>query len=402
MLHYPPVYTSLEASAVVAAVLSLFKSATIAENQAYGELKAMLPNREFMLTNSGTSALSMALTTIAAKQKLATKKRVVALPAYCCPDVGTAALGAGYRIMLYDTNPTTLMPDWDSVRRCMKEGASVLTVVHLYGRIVDVDMAMNIAGEFGIDVIEDAAQGASGSLGGVPAGALAPYSVLSFGRGKGLNAGGGGAFTYLHSSGALIPEALVAALAAPGLVKQLTTLGKAVVGSLLSSPFVYWLPSLLPFLNLGETVYHEPSAPAASGSVLNCLIASAVKNSKRHLEQRRQIENWYESKLQSCSGILVKSDVNPSKSMQSGALRFPVRLPHEVGNSVAKLGVAKAYPRTLMAYSKIAAVIEGSGGSLSGANTLADTLYTLPTHNLLTISARNQIVDTLLSHCAVR
>jgi len=67
---------------------------------------------------SGTQALQMALTV--AGNEIGSNA-TVALPAFTCFDVATAAVGAGLRISLYDIDPVTLTPDLDSLRGALAD-----------------------------------------------------------------------------------------------------------------------------------------------------------------------------------------------------------------------------------------------------------------------------------------
>jgi len=139
-----------------------------------------------ILTDSGTSALVMAL------QRMLPPAGTVAYPAYACIDLTAAAVAAGVQVRLYDLDPATLSPDLDSVRAAIRRGVDAIVVAHLYGYPADVTGVRKIAAEEGIPVIEDAAQGAGGAIGGVPLGSLGEIAILSFGRGKGTTGGGGG------------------------------------------------------------------------------------------------------------------------------------------------------------------------------------------------------------------
>src|SRR5262249_44483228 len=109
---------------------------------------------------------------------------VVGLPSYACVDLAAAALGAGVRVRLYEVDPATLSPDLDSVRRMISRGVSAIVIAHLFGYPSDVPAVRELADREGVPVIEDAAQGAGGSLHQTRLGALGELAVLSFGRGK--------------------------------------------------------------------------------------------------------------------------------------------------------------------------------------------------------------------------
>jgi hypothetical protein len=80
---------------------------------------------------------------------------------------------------------------------------------------------------------------------------------------------------------------------------------------------------------------------------------------------------------------------------QSGALRFPVRLPIDFAKRLVRLGVARSYPRTLADYPALAGHIEGSLDPLAGAFSLAKSLHTLPTHALMSDAERGALVQAI-------
>ncbi len=83
----------------------------------------------------------------------------MALPAFTCFDVATAAVAAALPVVLYDIDPATLAPDFDSLELCLQQGARVVVVSPLYGMPVDWDLVERSAARYGAVVIEDAAQG---------------------------------------------------------------------------------------------------------------------------------------------------------------------------------------------------------------------------------------------------
>ena len=144
------------------------------------ELRRQFAASECVLTDSGTSALVLAL------RMLLPKNGVVALPGYGCVDITSAVQYAGVKARLYDIDPRTLSPDLDSLQRAIQRGVDAVLVAHYYGYPADMAGVRALTSRAGIPVLEDAAQAASGSLDGQPLGSLGDVSILSFGRGKGL------------------------------------------------------------------------------------------------------------------------------------------------------------------------------------------------------------------------
>ncbi len=108
----------------------------------------------------------------------------MALPAFTCYDIASAAVGAGVRVALYDVDPDTLGPDPASLERVLAAGAGAVVAGPLYGVPLEWDALRALADRHGALLIEDAAQGHGASWRGRPLGSLGDLSVLSFGRGK--------------------------------------------------------------------------------------------------------------------------------------------------------------------------------------------------------------------------
>src|SRR5207237_3967531 len=222
-------------------------------------LRALYAADDVVLTGTGTHALQMA---IVAACRLAGKNLTVALPAFTCFDVATAAVGAGARIALYDVNPATLAPDLDSLRLTLSGGARIVVAAPLYGIPIDWEALEACAVDFGAVTIEDAAQGHGALWRDRPLGSLGRLSVLSFGRGKGWTSGSGGAL-FLRGGSDLSDrnEDTAEQLGEPDGLRECRVLLGMWAQSAFGHPSVYSLPAALPWLHLGETRYHDPEPP---------------------------------------------------------------------------------------------------------------------------------------------
>jgi dTDP-4-amino-4,6-dideoxygalactose transaminase len=263
-----------------------------------------------------------------------------------------------------------------------------VVAVHLFGWLVDVPAIVALAAPFGARVIEDAAQHAGATWGGVRGGALADWSVLSFGRGKGINAGGGGALLAPLGAAATMRVALTTSRRAASAV----VLGTTIATELLSSPWMYWLPRAVPALRLGETVYHAARPPGAITLTSAALLPDALEHEADALQTRRGAEHHYRSALGERTELLFDA---PDGAMQSGALRFPVRLPVGVGATLGRWGVARSYPRTLAEYPELVGHLHASARACPGAQLLAECLHSLPTHAGARVDDREALVQRL-------
>jgi dTDP-4-amino-4,6-dideoxygalactose transaminase len=375
--HLPPVHSPVPAAALAAGVAALLSNSSCsrAEARLLAWIQATWAPAMVRLTNSGTTALRLAL-------QLAGGSRHdcrVALPGWGCYDLATACDGVAADVILYDLDPLTLGPDWESLRAALAGGAGTVVVAHFGGVPIDLGPVTELAAEFGALVIEDAAQGVGGHYDGRPLGGFGACSVLSFGRGKGRSAGGGGAL-LVHD------HALVEAAKALDLGPGRAGIGgllKSALQHLLARPSWYWIPAGLPFLGLGQTIYHAVSpARGMSRSGLG-LLAGALDESDREVPARMAVarallaatpDRW--------RGGLPRV---PPRG-EAGWLRVPVVAPEEaearrVASMGAHLGISPGYPLAL-------ADLPGFGQRAGrrdtpGAQLLARRLVTLPAHRFV-------------------
>jgi len=234
------------------------EEAILTGSDAQNDLRVLLAQEyaaeQTLLFGSGTQALQVAIC-LALRE---TGDSPVALPAFSCFDVGAAAVGARAQIRLYDLDPNTLGPDLDSLARVLDRGTRVVVVAPLYGFPVDWASMDGVLALHDAVAIEDAAQGYQARWRGRPLGTLGPMSVLSFGRGKGWTGGAGGAL-LLRGTGARDVARL--SLDRRGLLDELRVLGMLTAQWLFGRPEIYWLPTAVPWLGLGETIYRDPTPP---------------------------------------------------------------------------------------------------------------------------------------------
>lgn len=99
----------------------------------------------------------------------------------------------GAEIAFVDVDPGTALMDPSALREAaerLKGKAKAVIPVHLYGQTADMDAINEVAAEFGLKVIEDAAQAQGARYKGKSAGTLADAAAFSFYPGKNLGACG--------------------------------------------------------------------------------------------------------------------------------------------------------------------------------------------------------------------
>ena len=358
----------------IAAVGRAFIDAFLAEDALASNAQALVRTRygapSVVLTNSGTSALVLALRLSAGVDG------VVGMPGYACVDLAAAARRAGVRVRLYDLDPVTLGPDLGSIEALMKRGASAIVVAHLYGYPADVPAVRVLATQYGAVVIEDAAQGAGGALLGKRLGSFGDLGVLSFGRGKGLCAGGGGALLGFGDRW----EKAVDAVALPSGGRGLPGVAKSVVQWALGRPALYGIPSMLPWLHLGEMVFHEATEPRGMSLAACSMLPSALALETIELSTRRTHARQLDRVAATSSTVgmsIAIADAVP------GYLRYAVRDLAGGRAAVPSLGILQPYPQTLAEQPELQPVLISGEPPTRGATELRRALYTLPTHGFV-------------------
>jgi dTDP-4-amino-4,6-dideoxygalactose transaminase len=339
--------------------------------------------RGVVLTDSGTSALVLAL-------RLAVGRGgTVAYPAYGCVDLAAAAEYAGVRVRLYDLDPATLSPDLDSVQAVLARGVGAVVVTHLYGFPADVPSVTALAARVGATVIEDAAQGAAGTLAGKTLGSFGPLSVLSFGRGKGMTGGRGGALLGIGEGAAMLDAVSLEGGANRRGIGELAAAGAQ---WMLGRPALYGIPMRIPSLQLGEMVYHPAHEPRPLAASAAALVEAVLADADAAAARRRSRAKTLLRDL--------PAGVEPITSISggtSGMLRLPVRITTRRLPPV-RMGIVSGYPRTLAEQPELRRILASGEGEHPGAAMLRQSLHTVPVHDFITLRDLNAI-KTWLGAC---
>lgn len=365
----PPVLSPVPVRGLVDGVEAALGLRENAHEHVRSALKLRYGCLDVLLTDSGTSALILAL------RKLARRGGAVAYPAYGCTDLTTAAVGAGVRVRLYDVDPNTLSPDLDSVRAAIRRGVDAIVVAHLYGYPADVVGIRSIAAEHGIPMIEDAAQGGGASLGGALLGSIGDVAILSFGRGKGTTGGSGGALLLRTPELAEWASGERARLQVPKRgVREMAILAAQ---ALLSHPSLYRVPSSLPGLRLGETVYHPPRLPGTMSPACAAVLRWTLADEVQRLCDRRARANDLRARMPVGGGV---TPVRCIPGAKAGFLRFALVDVKGALPSCADLGALRGYPMTLAEHTQLTPMLLHGEIAGKGSEYLRDRLFTVPTH----------------------
>jgi dTDP-4-amino-4,6-dideoxygalactose transaminase len=148
-----------------------------------------LGNRQQQATGRGATALWAALEAIAFRDG---KRGEIILPDLVCPSVLEAVLAAGFSPRLADVNPEIYSLTPETIRPHLSPKTSAIIVVHLFGHVAPIEAIAEQAKNWGVWLIEDAAQGIGGqSESGRAVGSFGDLAFLSFHASKTIRGRGG-------------------------------------------------------------------------------------------------------------------------------------------------------------------------------------------------------------------
>jgi perosamine synthetase len=359
----PPVLSPLTAGAILAGFHSAVRNDHGAAHRLARALESFHGSGRAILTDSGTTALTLAMRWCLAS----TGRNKVALPAFCCFDLVTALQGAGADVTFYDLDPATLGPDWNSLLRVLSQRPAAVVIAHLYGLPVDMPRVLEMTDGTGVTVIEDAAQGSGATLNRRPVGSFGQLAVLSFGRGKGVTGGRGGALLVNAGwRGGSDESALLPGARGVDEVIPLTAQW------ILARPALYRIPAGLPFLGLGETVYRAPS-PLRRISALSAAVVE-ISWQKRGDEIARRQQNA----ATLINGSQLPGIIAPIAGASPGWLRLPFIASEHAPPVARARGEMPSYPIPLP---ELPVLGTRGDGEFPGATLLAARLRTVPTHS---------------------
>lgn len=151
-------------------------------------LEQMTGAPKVMLTTSCTHATEMSalLSNIG-------KDDEVIMPSYTFVSTADAFVLRGAKAVFVDIRPDTMNINESLIEEAITERTKAIIPVHYAGVACEMDTIMDIAGKYGLTVIEDAAQGIMASYKGKPLGTIGTYGCFSFHETKNLSMGEGGA-----------------------------------------------------------------------------------------------------------------------------------------------------------------------------------------------------------------
>jgi perosamine synthetase len=316
---------------------------------------------------AGSARLLLTLVLETLWKRTGKQRNEVLIPGYTCYSVAASVVRAGLKIQVYDLDPRTFQPDQDSVRQGMNERTLAVITQHLFGIPSPVEDIKDLAGEVGAHLIEDAAQSMGASIAGHQVGTLGDFGFYSFGRGKPLPLGCGGAMVGKDPT---VLQQIVLPNEGRGYGQLLITAAVQV----LSYRRLYGFMEALP-LGLGETIFDPGFKVSSMPHVIQKLGKYAVDSLEILNAHRCTIAEVYNDKFGYSWAIPVEEGSCPIYS------RFPIMAgPEAIPNTLKRLGVRRMYPRALRDEPAIRKFFADERVMTRGASMIAERLMTLPTH----------------------
>jgi len=377
---YPPAETKIPLRAILSALLS--KSSDFEKT-----LCSYLKVERCVLGNSGRSLLSSLLEIL--KQGDNDERNEVLIPGYTCYSVAASVARAGLKIRTYDLDPLSLEPDLDSATKAAGEETLAIIIQHLFGIPAPVNRIQEIGRDVGAYLIEDAAQALGGTMNGRPLGTAADFGFYSFGRGKPLPLGGGGAMVGKDLD---TLSNLRRTEDRNGYVQLSSTL----ITQFMSLPFCYWISEHLP-IGLGKTIFTTDFDISGMPAIMQNLAENSIANLDDLNAHRCDAAKTYEEAFDDECVIPIPEGGSAVYT------RFPLMAgPGPIPKELKRLGVRRMYPKAIPDVDTIKPYLADPQSNTPGALEIARNLITLPTHMGITENLAKKIAHKVKSKHQLR
>jgi dTDP-4-amino-4,6-dideoxygalactose transaminase len=297
-------------------------------------------------------------------------------------------------------DPETLDYDPQALEQALRDDVLAVVAAGLYGMPADVVAVRARAEVFGCHVVDDAAQSFGGEIDGRPCGGHGDFGVTSFSKGKGLSTFEGGAI--LSSNAGLLDK--VATLLAEETERPYGAMAMIVRSAgyaAFQRPRLYGLVHRISMLELGRSVFDPTFGIGTFTEFQAALGLEALARSTNVVNARRNRAAGYQALLEDVPGLKMPRVHHRAKPAWT---RFPLLLddPDRRQALLAKLteqglGASASYPEALGSLHELQPYFsDSSSGCYPGAQRIARTIITLPTHSAVLAAEQERIRDILL------
>lgn len=147
---------------------------------------------------------------------------------------------------------------------------------------------------------------------------------------------------------------------------------------LFAHAMLYRIPASLPFLHLGEMVYHPAGEPRGMTVEAVTILARALRLEDAEVERRRKRAHELLGRVPPGSPL---RPVEPIAGAVPGYLRLALLDRRGIVMPDPVIGAVRGYPQTLAEHAPMKNMLLAREESGKGACQLRDHLFTLPTHS---------------------
>jgi perosamine synthetase len=348
------------------------------------ELKAYFSVKHTFFVSSGKAGLYVILTAL---KSLSLEKRQVVIPAYTCFSVPSAIVKAGLEVVLCDIDPETFDFDYGELESVLNEKTLCVIPNHLFGIPADMDRIREICAQGKIFIVEDAAQAMGGTYRGRKLGTLGDVGFFSLGRGKNITCGGGGIVVTDSDDIAEAVSREHRKLDSPCFFEDVKDLCTLLLMKIFLHPSLYWLPAGIPFLELGQTFFHD-DFPVRRLSRMKVAILKDWRDQLERLNRQRSLmtASW-----------ITRLGLRGKRMEFAPCLRMPVLADSTCAReklhstSVRRgLGLSTLYPSPINEIAQLRGRWDGK--AFVSAKRVSERLLTLPTHAFVSEKDQDEIM----------
>jgi len=381
--------------------LARWASIAVSSRDASEDLRRLIRDRFAVphceLTSTGRAGMTLLLRAL---RRLAPGVRdEVVVPSYTCYSVGASVVKAGLKLRVVDISEDTLDYSSDALQSMDLSRTLAIVATNLYGLPNDMASLSALARRSGAFLIDDAAQAMGGSFDGRWCGTWGDAGLFSFDKGKNVSAIDGGLVVTNSDDVAEAMRAELAGCQSAGLMSSGVHVAKALAYFTMLRPSLYSIPTRIPQLALGKTVYDTEFPLHQADSVLMALGLVMMRRLDEFTNARRANAAALLAGLKSMSGL---ASIAPRARAVPVYLRLPVLFSNGSARDVALqeltaagIGATGSYPGSLVDVPQLRSAIVNPADSANGGRQVARRIATLPTHPFVTSKDIARTLDVI-------
>jgi perosamine synthetase len=181
--HSKPTISDTDIKAISKVLKSNYVASGRATKDFQDRFAKLIGVNSAIATNSGTSALHLALLALRVKEN-----DEVVIPSYVCSAVLNAVLYVGARPKIADINPNDFNLNIEDTKKKISQNTKAIILPHMFGKPADIKAFLKL----GIPLIENCAHSLGARYKGKPVGCFGDASIFSFYATKMITTGYGG------------------------------------------------------------------------------------------------------------------------------------------------------------------------------------------------------------------